>query len=149
MRTISLSKGQFPFLIRNNNYIWKTVFKNMGKFLKGENDYEPIKPTLVKTGIKSYFTEDEVLFLANRSSNPAKRGLVLANSVGIVECDYYENPDNDGHLMYAFYNFFPVDTVIHKHDTVGQAYFQKFLIADNDLTTNAQRLGGFGSTDKQ
>ena len=28
--------------------IWKTVFKNMGKFLKGENDYEPIKPTLVK-----------------------------------------------------------------------------------------------------
>ena len=129
--------------------IWKTVFKNMGKFLKGENDYEPIKPTLVKTGIKSYFAEDEVLFLANRSSNPAKRGLVLANSVGIVECDYYENPDNDGHLMYAFYNFFPVDTVIHKHDTVGQAYFQKFLISDNDLTTNAQRLGGFGSTDKQ
>ncbi|MBO5143371.1 MAG: dUTP diphosphatase [Clostridia bacterium] len=129
--------------------IWKTVFTNMGKFLKGENDFEPIKPTLVKTGIKSYFGEDEVLFLANRSSNPAKKGLILANSIGIVECDYYENPDNDGHLMYAFYNFFPVDTIIHKHDTVGQAYFQQFLIADNDINTNEKRMGGFGSTDNQ
>ena len=129
--------------------IWKTVFTNMGKFLKGENDYEPIKPTLVKTGIKSYFREDEVLFLANRSSNPAKKGLILANSIGIVECDYYENPDNDGHLMYAFYNFFPTDTIIHKHDTVGQAYFQQFLVADNDVSTNAKRMGGFGSTDTQ
>lgn len=128
--------------------IWKTVFTNMGKFLKGDTDYEPIKPTLVKTGIKSYFCEDEVLFLANRSSNPAKKGLILANSIGIVECDYYENPDNDGHLMYAFYNFFPVDTIIKKHDTVGQAYFQQFLIADNDQNTNAKRMGGFGSTDK-
>lgn len=128
--------------------MWKTVFKNVGKFLKGQEDYEPIKPTLVKTGIKAYFNEDEVLFLANRSSNPGKKGLVLANSLGIVESDYYGNPDNDGNLMYAFYNFFPVDTVIHKHDTVGQAYFQTFLIADNDISTNAKRMGGFGSTDK-
>lgn len=128
--------------------MWKTVFANVGKFLKGQNDFEPIKPTLVKTGIKAYFEEDEVLFLANRSSNPGKKGLVLANSIGVVESDYYNNPDNDGHLMYAFYNFFPVDTTIHKHDTIGQAFFQKFLIADNDLNTNAKRLGGFGSTDK-
>lgn len=128
--------------------IWKTVFANMGKFLKGQNDYSPIKPTLVKTGIKSYFSEDEVLILANRSSNPGKKGLILANSIGIIECDYYENPDNDGHLMYAYYNFFPTDTVIKKHDTIGQAYFQNFLIADDDLTTNAKRIGGFGSTDK-
>lgn len=129
--------------------IWKTVFKNMAKFLKGEFEFETIKPTLVKTGIKSYFGEDEVLILANRSSNPGKKGLILANSIGIVECDYYENPDNDGHLMYAFYNFFPTDTIIHKHDTVGQAYFQNFLIADNDLSTKAIRVGGFGSTDLQ
>lgn len=128
--------------------IWKVVFANMGKFLKGQNDYEPIKPTLIKTGIKSYFCEDEVLILANRSSNPGKKGLILANSIGIVECDYYENPDNDGHLMYAYYNFFPADTVIKKHDTIGQAYFQKFLVADNDLKISSKRMGGFGSTDK-
>ena len=106
------------------------------------------KPVLVKTGLKAYMQSDEVLILANRSSNPGKKGLILANSIGIIECDYYENPDNDGHLMYAYYNFFPTDIVIKKHDTIGQAYFQNFLVADNDLTTNAKRIGGFGSTDK-
>lgn len=125
--------------------IWKTVFTNVGKFLKGDHDYEIFKPTLVKTGIKSYFGEDEVLVLANRSSNPGKKGLILANGIGIVECDYYNNEDNEGHLMYAYYNFFPVDITIKKHDAIGQAYFQKFLIADNDNATGV-RKGGFGST---
>ena len=58
------------------------------------------------------------------------------------------NPQNDGELMYAYYNFFPVDITIKKHDAVGQAYFQKFLVADNDNATG-KRLGGFGSTDKK
>lgn len=125
--------------------IWKTVFENIGKFLKRDTDYLPIKPTLVRTGIKSYFGEDEVLILANRSSNPIKKGLVLANSIGIIESDYYNNPQNDGELMYAYYNFFPTDTTIKKHDAIGQAYFQKFLIADNDAAVG-KRMGGFGST---
>lgn len=128
--------------------IWKTVFANIKKFLSGDNDYETFKPTLVKTGIKSYFGEDEVLILANRSSNPGKKGLLLANSIGVIECDYYGNPDNDGHLMYAYYNLFPVDTVIKKHDVIGQAFFQNFLIADDDKATG-ERLGGFGSTEKK
>lgn len=126
--------------------IWKTVYSNFNKFIKGEKDYDEIKPTLVKTGIKSYFNDDEVLILANRSSNPIKKGLILANSLGIVESDYYENPQNDGELMYAYYNFFPVDITIKKHDTIGQAYFQNFLIADNDVA-DGKRIGGFGSTD--
>ena len=63
-----------------------------------------MKPTLVKTGIKSYMQDNEYLMLVNRSSNPGKRGLILANSVGIVDKDYYGNPDNDGHIMFAFYN---------------------------------------------
>ena len=127
--------------------IWKTVFANFQKFLKGDHEYEAIKPTLVKTGIKAYFGEDEVLFLANRSSHPGKKGLILANSIGVIECDYYGNPDNDGHIMYAYYNFFPVDTTIKKHDPVGQAFFQKFLITDDDKA-EGMRMGGFGSTDK-
>lgn len=127
--------------------IWKTVFANVKKFLSGNTDYEVFKPTLVKTGIKSYFGEDEVLILANRSSNPGKKGLILANSIGVIECDYYGNPDNDGHLMYAYYNFFPVDVTVKKHDAIGQAFFQKFLIADDDCATG-KRLGGFGSTTK-
>ena len=128
--------------------IWKNIFSNFSKFIKGDKEYLEIKPTLVKTGLKSYFGEDEVLMLANRSSNPGKKGLILANSLGIIESDYYENPDNDGHLMYAYYNFFPVDITIKKHDTIGQAYFQNFLKADNDKAEGI-RTGGFGSTDKK
>ena len=128
--------------------IWKNIFGNFSKFLKGDKEYLEIKPTLVKTGLKSYFGEDEVLMLANRSSNPGKKGLILANSLGIIESDYYGNPDNDGHLMYAYYNFFPVDITIKKHDTIGQAYFQNFLKVDNDIAEGI-RTGGFGSTDKK
>lgn len=110
--------------------------------------YKPgIKPTLVKTGIKSYFPENEVLILANRSSNPMKKGLVLANSIGVIDSDYYNNIDNDGHIMFAFYNFSDKDTKITKGDTIGQGIFLNFLTSDND-SANGTRIGGFGSTSK-
>jgi len=48
-----------------------------------------MKPTLVKTGIKAYMQDNEYLMLVNRSSNPGKKGLILANSIGIVDKDYY------------------------------------------------------------
>lgn len=106
-----------------------------------------MKPTLVKTGIKAYMMEDEVLILANRSSNPGKKGLILANSIGVVDSDYYGNPDNDGHIMFAFFNVKDEDIEIKKGDAIGQAIFQKFLIADEDFA-EGERIGGFGSTSK-
>ena len=102
-------------------------------------------PTLVKTGLKAYMQDDEYLMLCNRSSNPKKKGLILANSVGIVDKDYYENPDNDGHIMYAFFNFKAEDIEIKKGERIGQAIFQKYLVTDNDIA-QGERTGGFGST---
>ena len=106
-----------------------------------------MKPTLIKTGIKSYMKENEYLMLANRSSNPGKKGLILANSVGIIDADYYENPDNDGHIMFAFYNIKDEEVEIKKGDCIGQAIFMPFLIADGDIAEGT-RTGGFGSTTK-
>lgn len=106
-----------------------------------------IAPTLVKTGIKAYMEDDEMLCLYNRSSNPKKKGLILSNSVGIVDKDYYGNPDNDGHIMFAFYNINPTDTHIKKGECIGQAIFEKFLISDGDCA-EGERKGGFGSTNK-
>ena len=105
------------------------------------------KPTLVKTGIKAYMPEGEYLMLCNRSSNPGKKGLILANSVGIVDADYYGNPDNDGLIMYAFYNVFETDLEIKKGDVIGQAIFQKYYVTDDDAA-EGDRMGGFGSTSK-
>ena len=111
-------------------------------FKKGDN------PTLVKTGLKAYMMDDEYLMLCNRSSNPKKKGLVMANSVGIIDADYYGNADNDGAFMFAFYNVKDEDVIIKKGEAIGQAIFMKYLITDDD---NAQgvRTGGFGSTDKK
>ena len=104
-------------------------------FKKGMN------PTLVKTGLKAYMQDDEVLMLYNRSSNPKKKGLILANSVGVIDKDYY------GHIMFAFYNIKDEDITIKKGEAIGQAVFQKYLVADND-NAEGERTGGFGSTNK-
>ncbi len=108
-------------------------------FKKGMN------PSMVKTGLKAYMQDDEYLKLCNRSSNPKKKGLILANSIGVVDADYYENPDNDGHIMFAFYNIKDEDITIKKGEAIGQAIFEKFLVADNDAASG-ERIGGFGST---
>ncbi len=125
--------------------IWKIVFKNIKNFLSGKKNYEEIKPTLIPTGLKSYFCDDEVLILANKSSFPIKKGLVMANSIGIVESDYYNCNANEGHLQFMYYNISFFDVTIKKGESCGQAYFQKFLKADNDIATST-RTGGFGST---
>ena len=87
-------------------------------FKKGTN------PTLVKTGLKAYMEDDEVLLLYNRSSNPKKKGLIMANSVGVIDKDYYGNPDNDGHFMFAFYNIKEDDVVIKKVKQLGKQFFK-------------------------
>ena len=111
------------------------------KFKVGSN------PTLIPTGLKAYMGDDEVLYLYNRSSNPKKKGLVLANSVGVIDKDYYGNPDNDGHIMFAFYNIKDEDVIVKKGEAIGQGVFSKYLIVDDDQASG-ERLGGFGSTDK-
>ena len=105
------------------------------------------KPTLIPTGLKAYMEDDEVLYLYNRSSNPKKKGLILANSVGVVDKDYYNNPDNEGHIMFAFYNIKDEDVEIKKGEAIGQGVFAKYLVTDDD-NAEGNRTGGFGSTDK-
>ena len=102
-------------------------------------------PTLIPTGLKAYMLDDEVLYLYNRSSNPKKKGLILANSVGVIDKDYYGNEDNDGHIMFAFYNIKEEDITIKKGEAIGQAIFQKYLVTDDDKAEGI-RTGGFGST---
>ena len=110
-------------------------------FKKGMN------PTLISTGIKAYMQANEVLYIYNRSSNPKKKGLILANSVGVIDKDYYGNIDNDGHIMFAFYNIKDEDILIKKGEAIGQGIFSKYLITDDD-NANSTRTGGFGSTNK-
>ena len=110
--------------------------------------YKPgIKPTLIPTGLKAYCADDECFLLLKRRRGQ-KKGFILANSVGLIDSDYYGNPDNDGHFFFAYFNCSDHDIEVKKGDIIGQVVFTKFLIVDNDNATG-ERIGGFGSTDKK
>lgn len=104
------------------------------------------KPTLIPTGLKAYCGEDECFILLNRSSGP-KKGFIMANSIGLVDADYYGNENNDGHFYFQYFNFNQEELVIKKGDVIGQVLFMKYLTVDEDIT-GGKRVGGFGSTDK-
>lgn len=113
------------------------------KFLK-ENS---IHPTLVPTGIKCALEDDEYLELCVRSSLSLKNLLMCANGVGIIDADYYNNPDNEGHIYLQLINLSPMDIVIHKGDRICQGIIKKYLVTDDDKAEGA-RKGGFGSTNE-
>ncbi len=107
--------------------------------------YKPgIKPTLIPTGLKAYCQNDEWYMLVNRSSGP-KKGFVMANSIGVIDSDYYENETNDGHFYFQYFNFQDHDIEVKKGDIIGQVIFQKYLVTDDDKA-EGERKGGFGST---
>ncbi|MBQ7257942.1 MAG: dUTP diphosphatase [Abditibacteriota bacterium] len=137
-------RESFGKLVNEADFIKK--FLTDHNFMSSDNgEAKTAKPKLLWTGIKAYMLEDEYLGLYNRSSNPKKLGLILANGVGVVDSDYYNNPDNEGEIGFAFYNIFPWTIKIKKGDKLGQGIFTKFLKADNDDATQ-EREGGFGST---
>ena len=105
------------------------------------------KPTLVPTGVKVKMQDDEWLMLVNRSSNPKKKNLVIPNSLGVIDADYYGNSDNDGEMMFAFYNLSDTTIVLEKGEKIGQGIFQKYLTTEDD-NAEGKRTGGFGSTGK-
>lgn len=105
-----------------------------------------MKPTLIPTGLKAYCQDDEYYILVNRSSGP-KKGFVMANSIGIIDADYYGNDSNDGHFYFQYWNFGDKPLEIKKGDVIGQVIFQKYLTVDDDNATG-MRTGGFGSTNK-
>ena len=126
--------------------VWKQVIQYFTN--SAETTEKILKPVLVPTGIKAYMGTDEYLQLANRSSNPLKRFITLSNGIGVIDRDYYNNPDNEGHIMFQFSNFGLTDVTIKKGERIGQGIFLSFLKADNDQA-DTERTGGFGSSGKQ
>ena len=104
-----------------------------------------IRPTLVPTGIKCYLDEGYYLELSVRSSCPLKHWLILANGVGIIDSDYVDNPDNEGHIFFQIINLSPFDIQLQKGDIIGQGIIKQYHTTENDVAVGV-REGGFGST---
>ena len=112
--------------------------------------FNPKTITRVFTGVKCELMPNQVLILANRSSNPSKKGLVLLNGIGVIDADYYGNPDNDGEIAFEFYNMLDEVVEIKKGEKLGQGLILKFDKVENDYISDPYktRSGGFGSTGK-
>lgn len=109
---------------------------------------KPNETKLIFTNVKATFGKDEGLFLAS-TSGLGKKGIILANGIGIIESDYYGNESNDGNLGFLLHNLSEEDYVISVGDKIGQGYFMKFLTVDDELEITTERTGGFGSTNKK
>lgn len=137
---------------------WKQAFKFLSQSMKqwiyptANSAIDTIdssklfKPTLIPTGLKSYMQEDEYLQIINRSSNPLKRFLAIPNSVGIIDQDYYNNEQNEGHIYVQMINFGLVDQKVEKGERIAQGIFTSFLKVDHDTGGEKERIGGFGSS---
>ena len=101
----------------------------------------------ITTYIKSYMLDDEVLMAYVRSSHGFKFSVRLANSTGIIDCDYYDNPKNEGEIFIKLHNQGDKPLFIGAGEAMGQVMFQKYLLADDDdQTVGGDREGGIGST---
>ncbi len=106
---------------------------------------QPGQVALVPTGLKAYMGEGEVLLLAVRSSLAVKRRLALANGIGVIDADYADNPDNEGHILVALVNLGTEPVTIARGERVAQGIFVNYLTVAGDQP-GGQRVGGIGST---
>ena len=107
----------------------------------------PQQVTLIPTGIKAYMQADEYLGVHIRSSIAIKQKLTLINNVGVIDADYYNNVENEGHIMIPVYNYNQSSVTIEKDTRIAQGIFYRYLLASDDKAENI-RIGGIGSTGK-
>jgi len=107
----------------------------------------PQQVTLIPTGIKAYMQTDEYLGVHIRSSIAIKQKLTLINNVGVIDADYYNNVENEGHIMIPVYNYNQTSVSIEKDTRIAQGIFYRYLLASDDKAENI-RIGGIGSTGK-
>lgn len=107
----------------------------------------PGKVTLVPTGLKAFMGLGEYLAIYIRSGISIRNSLMLVNGTGIIDSDYYNNEENEGHIMIAMWNGGSEPFQIHKGDRIAQGIFMKYLLTADDEATGV-RTGGIGSTGK-
>lgn len=109
---------------------------------------KPNEVVKIPTGIKVCLEDDEFLGIFVRSSMGFKYNVRMCNQVGIIDADYYNNSDNEGHIWIKLQNHGDKEYVINKGDAFAQGIIMKYYITDN-YDTQEVRIGGIGSTDRR
>ena len=102
---------------------------------------------MVPTGIKVMLAPNEELEIRSRSSLSTKNLIFLANGVGTVDMDFYNNETNEGEIHIPLVNLSPFDLFIKKGDKIAQALIKTYRITEDDAADGI-RIGGFGSTNE-
>lgn len=104
----------------------------------------------IPTGVKAQMNDDEVLMVVVRSSMGFHYNIRLVNQVGIIDGDYYNNSDNEGHIWIKLQNEGTIPFRIEAGVGIAQGMFTKFLTVDHEEFQEKNiRTGGFGSTNKE
>jgi len=107
---------------------------------------KPNVPYIYWTDIKAYMLPDEFLEVFIRSSIAIKKRIILTNQTGIVDQDYYNNPDNDGNIGICLLNLSKEEKQLNADEKIAQGVFTKYLIVDHEKEITNNRTGGVGST---
>ena len=104
---------------------------------------------IIKTGLKVCMNSDEVLYIYARSSFGYKYDVCLTNNVGVIDSDYYNNIDNEGHFQVKLSNNGNNEFKINVNDRIAQGVFMKYLTVDDEEEIKNERIGGLGSTERR
>lgn len=115
------------------------------------NDFtiNPGEIKLVPTGIKAQMNEDEVLMIYIRSSLGFKYNIRICNQTGIIDSDYYNNENNEGHIFIKIQNEGDKPKQFKAKDKFAQGIFLKYLTTDDEEKITKKRKGGIGSTNEK
>src|SRR5574344_2587820 len=104
----------------------------------------PGKSMAFKTGLKVEMNHDEVVYLYSRSSFGYKYDVCLTNNVGVIDSDYYNNVDNEGHFQIKLSNNGETEFKVNINDRIAQGVFMKYLTVDDEEEIDNERNGGIG-----
>ena len=105
---------------------------------------KPDESVMIWSDIKAHMYYDNALIIIPRSSM-GKQPIMIANTVGLIDNDYYGNEDNDGNIGFRLLNLGKTPYEIKAGDRIGQGIFIKYGTVKNDNTIS-KRSGGFDST---
>ena len=104
---------------------------------------EPNEIKKIPTGIKSFFGKDEVLFLIVRSSTGFKYNIRLCNQVGVIDADYYNNKNNEGHMWIKIQNEGNERVIIPRGESIVQGIFLNYLTTRSDRNIEIERTSDY------
>ena len=135
-------------LYNNFNLPKRSTKESAGYDFESLIDYilRPNETIKIPLGIKVKLNPGEALLLIVRSSMGFKYNIRMCNQVGLIDQDYYDNPDNEGHMWIKIKNEGAFPFEIKKHDRICQGIIINYLTVDNEEKIEKERISGIGST---